>query len=151
VARLIALVVPLALATFAASGRPRGLRRVYADAAGLAAPMLGFGAGFGIEHLLGREADYLAAIALAGAAAFLLADEGEWLGIVAAIGFAIGLLDPPFAATVIMIGVQAIVASGLELVLAHRIDSGIRSHAERAAGLVAAGIAIYLFFDRLAA
>jgi len=143
-ARLIALIVPFFVATSAVSARLR--HRAAMDIARIAAPLLGFGAGLGIAKLDGNAVTYLAAIVLAGAAAFLLSAQGGLAFTAFFIGFAVGLIDPPPAAAVIMVAVQAIVGSWIGIVLKGRLGDRPRLQLERLAGLAFAAIAIYLFF-----
>ena len=146
-ARLIVLTVPLFFATSAASTRLR--HGLWTDLARPAAPLAGLGAGLGLAQPLGGAADYVSAALLAGAAAFLLASQGEWALIAFAIGCGIGLLDPPPVAAVIMVGVQAVVGTAISFALPQRRDARVRG-VERLSGAVLAAIAIYLFFARAA-
>ncbi len=108
-ARLIAAAVPLFVATTAVSARLK--HKAAMDVGRVLAPLAGFGIGLGIARLTGDPAEYAAAIALALAAAFLLATEGGLAPIAFTVGLAIGLLDPPPVAAVIMIGVVVAVGS----------------------------------------
>ncbi len=143
-ARLIALAAPLFVATFAVSARLK--HRLWLDVARFLAPLAGLGAGLGIARLAGDPADYVSAAALAAAAAFLLASESGLAPIAFTVGFAIGLLDPPPVAAVIMIAVQAIVGSWIGFLLAGRLGAPQRLQLERLAGLAIAAVGIYLFF-----
>ena len=143
-ARLIAAAVPLFLATTAVSARLK--HRAAMDAGRVVAPLAGFGIGFGIARLAGDPADYAAAIALALAAAFLLATEGGLAPIAFTVGLAIGLLDPPPAAAVIMIAVVVAVGSWFGALLKGNLGKRPRQQLEKLAGLVLAALAIYLFF-----
>ncbi len=135
-------------------------------------PVLGLLVGDGVARAIGGAADYLAAGVLIAVGAFLLAedesDEGERVGRLAhaggwtlialsagialdelALGFSIGLLRLSLVAACIMIGVQAVIASQLGLLLGSRVGARLREGAERLAGLVLASIGIFLFFERL--
>jgi hypothetical protein len=144
VARLIALAVPFFVATSAVSARLR--HRLPMDAARVVAPLAGFGAGLGVARLAGDPVEYVSAVVLAGAAAFLLSSQGGWAFTAFFIGLGIGLLDPPPAAAVIMIAVQGVIGSWLGLLLRGRLGERPRLQLERLAGLAFAAIAIYLFF-----
>jgi hypothetical protein len=144
VARLIAVVIPLFVATTAVSARLK--HKLAMDVGRVLAPLAGFGIGLGIAKLDGDAVEYVAALALAVAAAFLLATEGGLAPIAFTVGFAIGLLDPPPAAAVIMIAVQAIVGSWIGALMKGTIGRRPRQQLERLAGLAFAAIAIYLFF-----
>ena len=143
-ARLIAVAVPLFVATIAVSARLK--HKLAMDIGRVLAPLAGFGIGLGLASLDGDAADYAAAVALVLAAAFLLATEGGLAPIAFTVGFAIGLLDPPPVAAVIMVGVQAIVGSWVGAFLRGTIGRRPRQQLERLAGLAFAAIAIYLFF-----
>jgi putative Mn2+ efflux pump MntP len=151
VARLVALTVALFVATFAVSARQRLRISLLVP---IAAPVLGLLAGLGLGRALGGPADYPAALVLVTAAAFLLADDDvdpwAWIGLGLSIGLGIGLLRPPFVPAVIMIGVQALAATSLGLVLGSAVDSRIRVHAQHVAALAVVAIGIYIFLARLA-
>jgi hypothetical protein len=144
VARLIAAAVPLFVASTAVSARLK--HKLAMDAGRVVAPLAGFGIGLGFARLAGDPAAYAAAIALALAAAFLLAGEGGLAPIAFTIGFAIGLLDPPPLAAVIMIVVLAATGSWFGALLKGTIGKRPRQQLERLAGLAFGAIAIYLFF-----
>ena len=143
-ARLIAVAVPFFVATTAVSARVK--HKVALDAARALAALAGFGIGLGFVRIAGDPADYVAALALALTAAFLLAGEGGLAPIGITIGLAIGLLDPPAVAAVIMVGVLAVVGSWFGSVLKGNLGRRPRQQLERLAGLAFAAIAIYLFF-----
>jgi hypothetical protein len=144
VARLIAAAVPLFVATTAVSARLK--HKVAMDVGRVLAPLAGFGIGLGFARLAGDPAEYGAAIALALAAAFLLATEGGLAPIAFTIGLAIGLLDPPPVAAVIMIGVVVAMGSWFGALLKGNLGRRPRQQLERLAGLAFAALAIYLFF-----
>lgn len=141
---LIAVAVPLLVATTAVSARLR--HRLALDTARVVAPLAGFGVGLGIARLDGDPADYVSALVLAVAAAFLLATEGGLAPIGFTVGLAIGLLDAPPVPAVIMIAVQAIAGSWIGALLKGNLGKRPRQQLERLAGLAFAAIAIYLFF-----
>src|SRR5262249_48915450 len=116
------------------------------DVGRVLAPLAGFGIGLGFAPLTGDAADYAAAIALALAAAFLLATEGGMAPIAFTVALAIGLLDPPPVAAVIMIGVVVAVGSWFGALLKGNLGKRPRQQLERLAGLAFAALAIYLFF-----
>jgi len=172
--KLIALVPPLSLDTFAVSaalgmaGLPRRERcRLTLLLAGFEAvmPIVGFLAGGLIGQALGDVADYAAAAALTGAGLLVLRDQdseaaeapaqrirglaalGVGVGVSLdelAIGLAIGLLRLPLLVVVLLIGVQAVVASQLGLRLGARLGATVRQRAEQLAGglLVVLGAAL---------
>jgi len=144
VARLIAVAVPLFVATTAVSARLK--HKAAMDVGRVIAPVTGFGIGLGLARLTGDPAEYAAAIALALAAAFLLATEGGLAPIAFTVGLAIGLLDPPPVAAVIMIGVLVAVGSWFGALLKGNLGQRPRQQLERLGGLAFAAIAIYLFF-----
>ena len=182
-ARLVALVVPLCLDTFAVSvalgmaGLSRRQRlqiSLIFPATETVMPALGLLAGHGLAQAIGGAADYVAAGLVLAVGAFLLAEDetgeveratrlaraGGWAVILLtasialdelALGFSIGLLRLSFLAAVIMIAVQAVVASQLGLLLGGRVGARSRHWAERLAGLALVGIGFFLFFERLAA
>jgi putative Mn2+ efflux pump MntP len=144
VARLIAAAVPLFVATTAVSARLK--HKAAMDVGRVLAPLAGFGIGLGLARLTGDPAEYAAAIALALAAAFLLATEGGLAPIAFTVGLAIGLLDPPPVAAVIMIAVVTAVGSWFGALLKGNLGRRPRQQLERLAGLAFAALAIYLFF-----
>jgi hypothetical protein len=144
VARLIAAAVPLFMATTAVSARLK--HKAAMDIGRVLAPLAGFGIGLGIARLTGDPAEYAAAIALALAAAFLLATEGGLAPIAFSVGLAIGLLDTPPVAAVIMISVVVAVGSWFGALLKGTIGRRPRQQLEQLAGLAFAAVAIYLFF-----
>jgi hypothetical protein len=143
-ARLIAVAVPLFVATIAVSARLK--HKLAMDVGRVLAPLAGLGVGLGIARLDGDAAEYASAVALAIAAAFLLATEGGLAPIAFTVGFAIGLLDPPPVAAVIMIAVQAIVGTWIGAFVKGTLGRRPRQQLERLAGIAFAAIAIYLFF-----
>ena len=154
------------------SGRQRLQVSLLFPAAEIAMPVLGLLLGDGIARAIGGVADYLAAAALIAVGALLLAEDererpervsrraraGGWalislsIGIALdelALGFGIGLLRLSLVAACIMIGVQAVIATQAGLLLGGRVGARLRRGAGRLAGVVLAGIGIFVLFDRL--
>lgn len=176
--KLIALVLPLSLDTFAVSaalgvaGLSRRERwRLSLLLAGFEAvmPIVGFLAGGLIGEALGNLADYAAAAVLVGAGLLMFrngnAEEGlaqRMRGLVAlsvglsvsldelAIGLAIGLLRLPILAVALLIGAQALVASQLGVRLGARLGEGLRERAEQMAGGLLIALGLGLFILRMA-
>lgn len=177
--RLLAILVPLCLDTFAAAAalslaglttRQRLQVSLLFPVAETAMPVLGVVVGLGAARALGAVAGYAAAAVLAATGAFLLAAAHEaqsaaawrtargWaligltLGVAVdelALGLGIGLLRLSLAAAVIMIGVQAVVATQLGLLVGARLGDRTRGRAEQLAGFALVAIGIFLFFERL--
>ena len=172
--KLIALVLPLSLDTFAVSaalgvaGLSRRERwRLSLLMAGFEAvmPVLGFLAGGLIGQALGDAADYGAAVVLVVGGLLMLRDDDSSDGLARrlrgatavgvglsvsldelAIGLALGLLRLPVVIVVFLIGAQALVASQLGARLGGRLGEGLRERAEQFAGglLIALGIGLAL-------
>jgi len=177
VLRLIALVLPLGLDTFAVSaalgiaGLPPDRRlRVSAvfTAFEVAMPLAGVMVGVTAGHLLGDFADYVALGALAAVGVYMLFETDPdaalltrsrgaalWgLGLSLsidelAIGFSLGLLGVPVVAAVALIGVQAFALSQIGLRLGDRVGARFRQGAERLAAAVLIGLAAVLLLMRL--
>lgn len=177
--RLVAILLPLCLDTFVAAAalalagltpRQRLQVSLLFPAAETAMPVVGLLIGLAAADAIGAAAAYAAAVVLGGTGAFLLAEADEtqpaagwrlprgWallaltLGITVdelALGLGVGLLRLPFTAAVIMIGVQAVVATQLGLLVGGRIAARTRGRAEALAGFALVAIAIFLFFERL--
>jgi len=134
-------------------------------------PLVGVLVGREAARALSGAADYVATAVLFALAVFLLVEDaageseranalrraGGWailpLALVLALdelalGFAIGLLRLSLAAVVIIIAVQAVVASQLGLLLGERVSGRVRESAERIAGVALLGIAAFLVIDR---
>jgi putative Mn2+ efflux pump MntP len=137
-----------------------------------AMPALGLLAGEGLARAIGDAADYVAVGVLIATGAFLLAEDDSderlrakrlsragGLALLAlavgialdelALGFSIGLLRLSFVIACIMIGVQAVVASQLGLLLGSRVGARFRERAGQLAGLILVVIGIFLFFETL--
>jgi putative Mn2+ efflux pump MntP len=172
--KLIVLVLPLSLDTFAVSaalgvaGLTRRERwRLALLMAGFEAamPILGFLVGDLIGQTLGGLADYAAAAVLVGAGWLMFRDDedgqglaGRMRGLAAlgvgvsvsldelAVGLAIGLLRLPLLLVALLIGAQALVASQLGASFGGRLGERVREGAERVAGalLVLLGVAFGL-------
>ena len=164
--RLIALVLPLGLDTFAVSaalgiaGLPPDRRlRVSAvfTAFEVAMPLAGVIAGVTVGRLLGGVAEYAAIVGLASVGLYMLLETDPddalltrsrgaalfGLGLSLsidelAIGFSLGLLGVPVVAAMALIGLQAFVLSQVGLRLGDRVGTRLRVGAERlaAAGLI---------------
>lgn len=162
--KLIALVLPLSLDTFAVSaalgvaGLSRRERwRLSLVMAGFEAvmPIVGFLIGGLIGQALGAVADYAAAAVLVVAGLLMLRDNDSEAGEALAqrmrgaailgvgvsvsldelaIGLAIGLLRLPLLTVALLIGAQALLASQLGVRLGARLGAQLRERAEQAAG-----------------
>jgi manganese efflux pump family protein len=177
--KLIALVLPLSIDTFAVSaalgvaGLSRRERwRLSLLLAGFEAvmPIVGFLAGSLIGHALGDVAEYAAAAVLVGAGLLMLRNDaseaGEGLaqrmrGLAAlgvgvgvsldelAIGLAIGLLRLPVLAVAVLIGTQALLASQLGVRLGARLSKPLRERGEQFAGGLLVALGVGLALLRL--
>lgn len=178
--RLIALIVPLALDTFAVSAAiglaapPRRVRITLSlTMAGfeLAMPLVGFAAGRVAAGAAGSVLGYLALAVLAGVGVSMLR-EGDRpdidtaavrlgarrlaaLGLAVsldelAIGFSLGLLRLPVLPVVVLIGIQAFVAAQAGQALGARLGERVAESAERLAGLALLALAAGLLIERLA-
>ena len=178
IGKLIALVIPLGLDTFAVAAAlgmsgitPATRRRVSALFTAFEAgmPLIGLALGAPLGHAIGDAADYIAiGVLLAfGLYALLSADEHEQqqlaqvrgprallLGLSIsldelAIGFTLGLLRLPAALVIALIALQTFVVTQLGLRLGDRVSERLREGAERLAGLALTGLAIALLAERL--
>ena len=177
--KLIALVLPLSLDTFAVSAAlgvaglsKRERWRLSLVLAGFEAvmPIVGFLAGGLIGQALGDVADYAAAAVLVGAGLLTIrhgdSEAGEGLarrmrGLAVlgvgvgvsldelAIGLAIGLLRLPVLAVALLIGAQALVASQLGVRLGARLSEPLRERAEQLAGGILIALGVGLALLRL--
>lgn len=156
-------------------GLPRNERlRVSALMAGfeLAMPIVGLLIGRGLGTAIGAAADYVAAAALLGLGGWMLlsADDEEAESVDAltrtgglaliglglsisldelAIGFTIGLVHVSIVLAVILIGVQAFVASQLGLRLGTRLGENVRAWAERLAAAALIGLGALILVQGL--
>ena len=180
VAKLIALVVPLGLDTFAvccalgmagvaAARRTRISWLMVAFEAGM--PLIGLAIGTPLGHAVGSAADYIAIAVLAifglhtlladedeGAATGLL-DASGWrlvlLGVSIsldelAVGFTLGLLRLPVVTVIVAIAVQTLIVSQLGMRLGARLGEHVQERAEQLAGLALFGLACVLLAEKLA-
>ena len=175
--RLIALVLPLGLDTFAVSaalgiaGLPPDRRlRVSAVfiAFEVAMPLAGVMAGVAAGHLLGGVAEYVALGALAAVGVYMLLETDPGVALLTrsrgaallglglslsidelAIGFSLGLLGVAVVAEVALIGGQAFALSQIGLRLGDRVGAWFREGAERLAAAVLIGLAAVLLLLRL--
>lgn len=177
VLRLLALVLPLGLDTFAVAaalgvaglGRAQRARVsvVFAVFEG-GMPLLGLLLGAGLGGLLGGAATWVAVAALVGVAIFMLTgDDDEGAGVERArgtallalgvgisidelaIGFAGGLLRLPLLLAVILVATQAVLASQLGMALGARVGAAFREGAERLAAAALLILALVLALQRL--
>src|ERR1700736_2029484 len=159
-ARAIALILPLALDTFAIAAalgmtRLTGAQRVRISLLFAAfeggMPVVGLLVGAGLGRVVGAWSEYIAIAGLAGIGAYMLfgpGDNDEKLGAnlassrgVAAIGFSLGLLNVPIVPVILLIALQAFVVSQVVFALGGRIGESTREGAERLAGAVLLAIA----------
>ena len=130
-------------------------------------PLIGLAIGAPIARTVGSAAEYIAAIVLAATGIWMLVsdddDEAEAAGrmlaatgwsVVAlglsisldelAIGFTLGLSRLPVVAVIVAIGIQALVATQLGLLVGHRLGRAWRERAEKLAGalLILLGIGL---------
>jgi putative Mn2+ efflux pump MntP len=180
VAKLIALVVPLGLDTFAVccalgmagivpARRARISALMIAFEAGM--PLIGLAIGSPLGHAIGSAADYIAIGVLAifglhtllsgegdGDAAGLL-DAHGWklmaLGVSIsldelAVGFTLGLLRLPVTTVIVAIAVQTLVVSQLGMRLGAGLGEAVQERAEQLAGLGLFGLACVLLAEKLA-
>jgi len=66
-----------------------------------------------------------------------------------AIGFTIGLLKLPIVLVLLLIGLQAFLATQLGLRLGSRLSDAVREGAERLAGVALAGLGLFLLLEKL--
>jgi putative Mn2+ efflux pump MntP len=175
----IALIIPLALDTFAISaavGVANPTRRQRLRLGGLFAlfetgmPAVGVLLGGPLSQVLGATADYLAIVILIGFGAFtllrpddesgvsrMLESHGPALILVGlsvsldelAIGFTLGLFGVPILPALIAIGIQTFAVSQLGFWLGDSLSEGHRELAERVAGVVLIALGAILLGERL--
>ncbi len=178
-AKLIALVLPLKLDTFAVAAalgmvgvapvRRREITLLFtAFEAGM--PLIGLALGAPLGSSIGSAADYLAVgILIAFGLYTLLGSENEErirdlaephglqslaLGISIsldelAIGFTLGLLRVPLAPVIALIAIQTIIVTQLGLRLGHRLSDRSRERAEQLAGAALTTLGAVLLAERL--
>jgi putative Mn2+ efflux pump MntP len=171
--KLILLVLPLSLDTFAVSAalgtsgltaRERWRLSLLMAGFEAAMPIVGFLAGGLIGGALGDVADYAAAAVLVAVGIWMLRDDDapsaatlrRMRGLAAvgigvsvsvdelAIGLVIGLLGLPALLVAALIGAQALVASQLGVRLGARLGLELGEWAERAAGVLLVAIGVGL-------
>ena len=180
IAKLIALVIPLGLDTFAVccalgmAGVPAARRHrisalMVAFEAGM--PLVGVGLGAPLGRAIGGAADYVAVGVLAVFGVYTavadddddgsleLLDATGWralaLGISIsldelAVGFTLGVLRLPVLLVVIAIAAQTLLVTQLGIRLGARIGSRLREGAERLAGVALVVLACVLLAEKLA-
>ncbi len=178
-ARLLALVLPLGLDTFAvaaaigmlgvSSSRRRRISVLFTGfEAGM--PLIGLALGAPLGHAIGAAAEYVAiGVLMAFGIYTLIADEGDErlvelaelkglktlaLGISIsldelAIGFTLGLLHISAALVIALIASQTLVVTQLGLRLGGRVGHRTRERAERLAGATLTTLAIVLLAEKL--
>jgi putative Mn2+ efflux pump MntP len=181
---IIAVVLPLALDTFVlgtalgvAGIMQRERLRVSLVLSGFEAgmPLVGFLVGAGLGSVISQFADYVAALVLVAAGAWVLKpgahrDEDEeqrlkllhsargWAIVVLglsisldelAIGFGVGLLRLPLLLLVVLIAVQGLFAAQLGMRLGSRIAERARESAEKAAGLLLIAAAALVVIEKV--
>jgi putative Mn2+ efflux pump MntP len=181
VARVIALVIPLGLDTFAIAAaigmtgltRSQRLRLSVLFAAfegGM--PIVGLLVGAGLGTVIGGLSEYLAIAALAAIGLYMLfgPDDEERVKKLAAaggaamiglglsvsldelaIGFSLGLLNVPIVPAIVLIAAQAFLVSQVGFALGGRIGDATREGAERLAGAVLLAIAGVLLVTKILA
>lgn len=136
-------------------------------------PLIGFIGGGLVGVVLGTIADYLAIVVLIGLGVYLVwprqeKNEAELSGRLArtsgwaalglgisisldelAIGFTVGLLRLPVILVVLLIGLQAFIATQLGIRLGARVGERVRENAERLAGLALAALGIFLLVEKV--
>lgn len=178
-AKLVALVLPLGLDTFAVAAAlgligltPARRLRVSLLMSGFEAamPLVGLALGSPLGHAAGSGADFIAigVLVLLGLYTLLAADDDEQVGRLAstsgwragllglsisldelAVGFTFGLLRLPVIPVIIAIATQAFVLSQLGMRLGARLSERIREGAERVAGLALLGLGLSLLAAKL--
>jgi len=181
IVKIIALVLPLGLDTFAVSAAlaARGLARQHPTRTSLllatfeaGMPLVGLAIGRPLGSTIGNAADYLAITVLLALGVHMLSEHedeskldsllyGRGLATVAlgisvsldelAIGFTSGLLRLPVGPVIALIAVQAFAVSQLGMRVGHRIGAHAREGAERLAGLALALLALALLVAKLTA
>jgi putative Mn2+ efflux pump MntP len=180
VLKLLAFVLPLGLDSFAVAAaigavQVAGWRRqlrislVFVLFEG-GMPLIGLGLGSALARGIGHVADYVAAAAVIGIGAWMLAagDEDDkaarvistrGLALIAlgisisldelAIGFGIGLTRLPVTAIIVAVAVQAFLAAQLGLAIGARIGERWRERAEQVAGIALILLGGYLIAEQV--
>jgi putative Mn2+ efflux pump MntP len=181
IAKLIALVLPLGLDTFAvaaaigmigvSSGARRRVSLLFTGfEAGM--PMIGLALGAPLGHAIGAAADYLAIGVLIAFGIYTLTAEDDEarlaelaqmkgfravaLGLSIsfdelAIGFTLGLLHISAALVIALIAGQTLIVTQLGLRLGSRLSDRIREGAERVAGAALTTLGVILLAEKLLA
>jgi putative Mn2+ efflux pump MntP len=157
--RLLGLLLPLALDTFAISAllATAGLtaeRRRLAGAVFVgfetAMPLVGLGLGLGSARVIGESSEWVALACIAAVGAWLLVEDEQreakraW----AVVGFTFGLLEVSVGVAVALIAAQALVASQLGFRVGARLGT-LATVAERGAGVALIAISALLLVARL--
>ena len=180
-AKLIALVLPLGLDTFAvaaalgmigvsASTRRRVSVLFTAFEAGM--PLIGLGLGAPLGHAIGAAGDYVAIGVLLAFGIYTLTgdDDDERIAELAqmtgvrtialgisisldelAIGFTLGLLHVSAALVIALIAVQTLIVTQLGLRLGNRLGARVREGAESVAGAALTALGVILLTEKLLA
>lgn len=177
-AKLVALVLPLGLDTFAVAatlgmmgataGRRRKITLLFTGfEAGM--PLIGLGLGAPLGHALGGAADFVAVGVLIAFGLYTLLAErdtpfaelaemrgigGVILGLSIsldelAIGFTLGLLRLPVILVIVLIAVQTAFVTQIGLRLGGRISARLRESAEHLAGAVLTCLGLVLLAQKL--
>jgi manganese efflux pump family protein len=181
VAKLIALVLPLGLDTFAvaaaigtigvnSSTRTRVTVLFTAFEAGM--PLVGLALGARLGHAIGGAAEYVAIGVLIAFGTYTLTanDDDERIAELAqmrglravalgltisfdelAIGFTLGLLHISAAVVIVLIAAQTVIVTQLGLRLGDRLNARVREGAERLAGAALTTLGIVLLIQKLLA
>jgi manganese efflux pump family protein len=180
-AKLIALVLPLGLDTFAVAAAigmigvsSSAQRRISLLFTGFEAgmPLAGLALGVPLGHAIGAAAEYVAIAVLIAFGMYTLAgdDDDERVAELAqmtgvrtialgisisldelAIGFTLGLLHISAALVIALIAVQTLIVTQLGLRLGNRLGERIREGAERLAGAALTTLGIGLLAEKLLA
>ncbi|MDQ6836255.1 MAG: manganese efflux pump MntP family protein [Actinomycetota bacterium] len=179
IARLLALVLPLGLDTFAVAAAMGMIgvsaserRRISLMFTGFEAgmPLVGLALGAPLGHAIGAAADYVAIGVLIAFGIYTLTardDDMRLAGLAEtkgvrslalglsisvdelAIGFTLGLLHISAALVVALIAAQALIVTQLGLRLGSRIGDRTREGAERLAGVALASLGAVLLAEKL--
>ncbi|MGA2011127.1 MAG: manganese efflux pump [Solirubrobacteraceae bacterium] len=180
-AKLIALVLPLGLDTFAVAaalgmiGVTRTRRQeitVLFTAFEAGMPLIGLALGVPLGRSIGSAADYLAVGILIAFGLYTLLDSEDEAGIAElvephglrslalgvsisldelAIGFTLGLLRLPVMVVIALIAAQTIIVTQLGLRLGHRLSNQLRERAEQLAGVALTTLGVVLLAERVLA
>lgn len=179
IAKLIALVVPLGLDTFAVccalgmAGVPPSRRNrisvlMIAFEAGM--PLIGFAVGAPLGRAIGGAADYGAVGLLAAFGLYTLFTDDDdrpgallnasgWQAVALgvsisldelAVGFSLGLLRLPVLLVIVAIAAQTLVVTQLGMRLGARLGERVRERAEQLAGVALVALACALLLEKLA-